>query len=251
MKNAILMTVGAAMLAALTTAPAHANDHMAANPVELYACTFRDGKGMKDLEKANDDFKKWAASNTSGHSAWMITPQFRSMEPEFHVGWIGAYQSAEDFGASIDKWVNASGSVSQAYLDIVDCSHAMMASYTIGAPDGPPGDGLVWFSRCSLEEDASFADAAASHAKVTGMMREMGAAGSSWLFMPGLGSADAEFDYYHVAAWPSYPAFANAWEAFVNGGGMAQSNAAQAGVTSCQSPNLYDAKLILAAPAAQ
>ena len=250
MKNVIRMTVGAAMLAALTTAPAHANDHMAAQPVELYACTFRDGKGMKDLEKANNDFKKWAASNTSGHSAWMITPQFRSMETEFHVGWIGAYQSAEAFGASVDKWVNASGSVSQAYFDVVDCGHAMMSSYATGGQGDAPGDGVVWFSRCSLEGDASVADAAAGHARVAAMMQEVGAGGSSWVFVPGLGSGDAEFDYYHVAAWPSYPAFAKAWEAYVNGGGMAKADALLEGASSCKSPNMYDAQLILAAPAA-
>lgn len=250
MKNAICMTVGAAVFVALATAPANADDHMAAQPVELYACTFRDGKGMKDLEKANDNFKKWAASNTSGHSAWMITPQFRSMETEFHVGWIGAYQSAEDFGASTDKWVNASGSVSQAYYDVVDCGHAMMSSYATGGQGAAPGDGVVWFSRCSLEGDASVADAAAGHAQVAAMMQEMGAGGSSWVFVPGLGSGDAEFDYYHVAAWPSYPAFAKAWEAYVNGGGMARADALLEGASSCKSPNMYDAQLILAAPAA-
>lgn len=107
---------------------------------------------MKDLEKANVNFQKWAASNTSGHSAWMITPQFRSMDGEFHVGWVGAYESAADFGSSTDKWVNASGSVSQAYTDTVDCSHAMMSSYATGGQGNAPGDGVVWFSRCSLEE---------------------------------------------------------------------------------------------------
>lgn len=251
MKNAICMTVGAAVFAALASAPVNADDHMTAQPVELYACTFRDGKGMKDLEKANASFKKWAADNTSGHSAWMITPQFRSMDTEFHVGWIGAYQSAADFGSSTDKWVNASGSVSQAYYDAVECSHAMMSSYATGGQGGAPGDGVVWFSRCSLEDDASVADAAAGHAGVAAMMEEMGAGGSSWMFVPGLGSAEAEFDYYHVAAWPSYPAFAKAWEAYVNGGGMAKAAEHTEGVSRCKSPNMYDAQLILAAPAAQ
>lgn len=250
MKNAICMTAGAAVFATLATVPAHADDHMTAQPVELYACTFRDGKGMKDLEKANTNFKKWAASNSSGHTAWMITPQFRSMETEFHVGWIGAHQSAESFGANMDKWANASGSVSQAYLEAVDCSHAMMSSYATGGQEGAPGDGVVWFSRCSLEDDASVADAAEGHAGVAAMMEEMGAGGSSWIFVPGLGSAEAEFDYYHVAAWPSYPAFAKAWEAYVNGGGMAKAEELHEGVSSCKSPNMYDAQLILAAPAA-
>ncbi len=251
MKNTFRMTVGAALFATLTTAPAYADNHMTAQPVELYGCTFRDGKGMKDLEKANANFKKWAATNTSGHSAWMITPQFRSTETEFHVGWIGAYQSAADFGASADKWVNASGAVSQAYADTVDCSHAMMAAYATGGPEEEPGDGVVWFSRCSLEDDASFADAAASHAQVTSMMQEMGAGGSSWMFVPGLGSGEADFDYYHVAAWPSYPAFAKAWEAYVNGGGMAKAAQVYEGVSTCKSPNMYDAQQILAAPAAE
>ncbi|PLW81270.1 hypothetical protein CWI75_16725 [Kineobactrum sediminis] len=249
MKKAVQVMTGALVLASFTVAPVHADEHMRAQPVELYACTFREGKSMKDLEKANTNFKKWAAANTSGHTAWMITPQFRSAETEFDVGWIGGYQSADHFGAAIDKWVNESGNVSQAYYDTVDCSHALMASYDTGAPDGPPGDGVVWFSRCSLEDDASLSEAAASHAEVTAMMREMGAQGSSWMFVPGLGSVDADFDYYHVAAWPSYPAFASAWEAYVNGGGMEKATALYDGVASCKSPNLYDARLIVEVPA--
>lgn len=248
MENFIKATLGAAAFAAFSATPAYSDNHASAQPVELYACTFREGKSMKDLEKANANFQKWAASNTSGHSAWMITPQFRSMDGEFHVGWIGAYESAADFGSSVDKWVNASGSVSQAYTDTVDCSHAMMSSYATGGQGNAPGDGVVWFSRCSLEDDASVADAVAGHARVAAMMEEMGAGGSSWVFVPALGSGDAEFDYYHVAAWPSYPAFAAAWEAYVNGGGRNKADELNEGTSSCKSPNLYDAKLILAAP---
>jgi len=245
----MIYTVAAALaVAGATAAPAFAQNAKSAKPVELYACTFKEGKGFGDLENANKGLKKWASKHSRGYNAWMITPQFRTGEDAFDVGFIGAYASAEQFGSQMQKWVHESGDVSQAYTDALDCSHGLMASYTVLAPEGEPAGGVVWFARCSLDEDSSMADAMASHTTVSNMMVEMEAPGASWMFAPSLGGGDAEFDYYHVAAWPSYAALGKAFEAYMNGGGIARANTAMDDVAHCSSPNLYDAVNIVAAP---
>lgn len=248
MKSVIYTVTAALAMAGATAAPTLAQNAMSAQPVELYACTFKEGKGFGDLENANKGLKKWATKHSRGYNAWMITPQFRAGEEAFDVGFIGAYANAEDFGSQMDKWVNESGEVSQAYVDALDCSHGLMASYTVLEPEGGPDGGVVWFARCSLNDDSSMADAMAGHTIVSDMMVDMEAPGASWMFAPSLGGGDAEFDYYHVAAWPSYPALGKAFEAYMNGGGIAPANAAMADVAHCSSPNLYDAVKLVAAP---
>lgn len=248
MKTATYAAAAALVLAAASAAPSSAQDNATAQPLELYACTFKEGKGFADLESANKGLKKWAAKHSRGYNAWMITPQFRTGEMPFEVGFIGAYDNAEQFGAQMQKWVHESGAVSQAYTDALDCSHALMASYTILEPDGEPGDGVVWFARCSLDDDSGMADAMAGHSSVSAMMVEMEAPGASWILAPSLGVGDVEFDYYHVAAWPSYAALGKAFEAYMNGGGITRANATMDDVAHCSSPNLYDAVNIIAAP---
>lgn len=54
---------------------------------------------MDDLDKVSNRFNKWSDKNQKGYSAWTITPQFRTSDQPFHMGWIGAWAddaSSED-----------------------------------------------------------------------------------------------------------------------------------------------------------
>jgi hypothetical protein len=68
-------------------------------PLELFACSWQEGKGMKDLQKVNSKFTKWAKKHEPGYSAWTITPQFRSSDEPFDVGWIGAWKDGATMGS--------------------------------------------------------------------------------------------------------------------------------------------------------
>jgi hypothetical protein len=52
---------------------------------------------------------------------------------------------------------------------------------------------------------------------------------------------EVDFDYYLVSTFKDYAALGNAFEVVANKGGWDERTAAMKGVTSCDSPRVYDA----------
>jgi hypothetical protein len=77
-----------------------------------------------------------------------------------------------------------------------------------------------------------------------GMMEAGAPEAASWVFLPGLGFGDVDFDYYQVVSWPTYTGFGSAFDAFFNNGGWKAQTEAMTDTVECQSPNLYDSRLM-------
>ncbi len=217
-------------------------------PVEFFACNWQDGKGMADLKKVAANFSKWADSNDSGYSAWILTPQFHSANLGFEVGWLGSWPDSNAFGKSMDAWLSGGRELAGEFAKVVDCSisHETAASVVIDAPDGPPGNGLVMFSQCTLNEGVSPSQAIPAHRKAAAAMKELGSKGASWIFLPGMGTSAEGFDYWAVLAYQNYTDFGAAIEMYLNGGGREKVMAARSPVASCGSGTVFDAHLVRA-----
>ncbi len=212
---------------------------------DLFACTFKEGKGYADLDKVNQKFKKWAEKHDSTYSAWTITPQFRSNDGKFDVGWIGSWQGGSSMGKGLDSWMSDNDGLGAAYGEVIDCSHSLVSSVPVNAPAGPPDNGVVWFTSCSVNEDKNHRDAFEAHKKMSAGMREMGGKGQSWLMYPVFGFQDLDFDYYSVVSFNSYEELGEAWHLWTNEGGYEAHGAALMSVVSCDSPRVYDARLVV------
>lgn len=215
------------------------------SPVELFTCTFKEGKGHADLEKINEKFKKWANKADPGYSAWSITPQFRTNDGEFDVGWIGSWQAGSDMGKGLDKWMSDDDGLGEAFAEVIECSHSLVSSVAINAPAGPPDNGVVWFSSCTLQDGKNNNQAFEAHKKMSAGMRQMGGKGQSWVMYPVFGMRDIEFDYYSVVTFNNYQELGEAWHLWTNGKGYENFGPALASVTSCDSPRVYDARLVV------
>lgn len=240
--NRILTAVSAVAVAVSFSASVQAQDRPRAVPVEMFSCSWRDGKGMDDLMGVAGKWNKWAEKNAAAYSAWVITPQYRALEESFGVGWIGSWPDGATMGEVSQKWVHGDHGLGQAFDEVVDCSdsHVLMTTMAVHAGDGPPADGLVMFSSCTLEEGATDAAAAAAHGKASAALRGKGLEANSWLFYPALGFGDVDFDYYLVSTFKDYAALGNGFEVMTNKGGWDERMAAMKGVTSCDSPRVYD-----------
>jgi len=237
-----------AALASCMATPAFSQEMPPITPVEMFYCDFQDGADMEDLKEVAADFAKWAKKR-GDYSAWILTPQFRTTDATWRVGWLGSWTSGAAMGAGLDAYQAEGGKLAGAFDEVIACSgHGLASSMEIHAPDGPPDDGAVWFSSCKLEDDATMMDALKAHGQYSAAMSEMGAdATSSWAFVPTLGGTDGDFDYYHVAAWNQYADFGKGYDIYFNGGGMAVMEEATAGIVSCDPPRIYDARLVVRA----
>ena len=236
MKNTIKLALGLAVSCFAWTPIAQSQEANASpSPVEAFYCTMRDGKDMKDLMKAADRFSDWAKKNQPGYSAWILTPQFGQLAELPEVMWLGSDQSGDAFGKGLAAYRAGGGDIQGDFDEVVDCgAHVMASSIEINAPDGPPGNGVVMFSQCSMDDDSDWADAVNAHTEYSSALRKLGAKNSNWLFFPMLGGeADRDFDYWGVSTFGGWAEYFAAYEIYVNGGGWQKSMDLMDGVASC------------------
>ncbi len=219
-------------------------------PVEFFACNWQDGKGMSDLAKVIEKFGEYADKNDSGYSAWALTPQFTN-DPDgaFDVGWLGSWPDIASFGKSQDNWMAKGGDVAKDFAAVVDCSgrHELASSVVLNPPEQAPTDGVVMFYACTLNDGKTGEDAIAAGSKLAAAMKTLGSSPASWIFFPGLGAGNIDFDYWRVIAFSNYADLAASAEVYLNGGGWKKTQEILGPVASCSSPAVFDARLARAA----
>jgi len=224
-----------------------AQEEAGASPVEAFYCNIREGKGRKDIEKAVDKFNAWSDANAAddGYTAWMLAPQFATQLETPDLIWLGSWENGVEMGNGIGKYLAEGGDVQASFEAALECNgHALASSVEINAPAGPPENGVVMFTQCSMAEGKTWQDAMGAHKANAAAMTEMGGKGSSWMFFPMLGGSSEGFDYWSVTAFQSWPDFGAAYEMYVNGGGWQKAMGIMQGNVTCGDPTVWDAYLV-------
>ena len=104
-----------------------ADDHASAEqrPVEIWTCSFNDGKSTKDLDAWYKDFNAFADSMTnSGFSSYMWVPNFVSDLDRADVVLTFGFPSLTAMGQTMDEFFGSEGgsALFATYEDILDCS---------------------------------------------------------------------------------------------------------------------------------
>ncbi len=227
-----------------------AQNNNSASPVEAFFCNMQEGKTMKDLMDVSKRFSKWAAKNDPDYSAWILTPRFGQFMNMSQVVWLGSNENGNNMGKGLDAWVKTGGDIQDEFDEVLDCmAHGLASSIEINAPDGSPGDGVVMFAECEIDDGSDWSKAVEGHKKASTAMRSLGAKNSNWLFFPMIGgAADRDFDYWAVATFQSWTDYFAAYEIYVNGGGWQKMMEAMQGVAECGtgSATVWDVKLVRA-----
>jgi hypothetical protein len=92
-----------------------------------------------------------------------------------------------------------------------------------------------------LAEGKTLNDAYTAHLELGATMKGMGSLALSWMMQPALGAGDIDYDYYHVVGFYRYSDMGATMELYANGGGVEQFRKHLGGVTSCQTPMVFDA----------
>jgi hypothetical protein len=209
-------------------------------PVDFRACTFRDGKDMKDLEKVAEQFRAYANESDINYAAWIMVPQFH-FRSGYDVGWLGAWPDSDAFGISMEKWLTTGRPVADAFNKVVDCTkwHEIGMWAPVTAAQSTPEDGILMISQCSLRDGKSHEDAYQAHIRFGNHMRGLGSMANDWLFYPSMGTQPGEFDYYHATTFYRYSDYGAALELYYNGGGYKEL-AKLSEASSCSQPDVWD-----------
>ena len=213
-----------------------------AAPVDFRACNFRDGKNMSDLDKVTAKVRDYANKNDLAYTAWTLVPEYHT-DLGFDIGWLGAWPNSEAYGVSMERWKSTGKQLAAEFNQVIDCSsrHEMALSKPINAPQGTPEDGVLMFYACSLNDGVGVDQAYAAHLKAGTEMKGMGSLAVSWMFLPAIGAAEADFDYYHVIGFYRYSDMGATMEMYFNGGGIQKQQAILGKVSSCRTPTVFDA----------
>ena len=116
MKKILIMLAFGGLVCIAGAGSALADSHVEgelkpASPLELFACTYNEGKGPADLDQAAAAWNAWADKHDlNGYSAWTLVPYYSGPEQEFDALWIGGSSKAATLGAAraierASKWV--------------------------------------------------------------------------------------------------------------------------------------------------
>ena len=156
MKSVLTTVVSAGLMLCFGSvfADSHEGDKGEANvasPMEMFACTYNDGKGPADLDAATKDWNAWAdKQGITDYSAWTLVPYYFSEEQEFDVLWFGAADKAKSLGRIQDSWLATGAKEVQGFADVMTCGvHAAYSVLMMKKPperEGDCGDLVVTFS---------------------------------------------------------------------------------------------------------
>lgn len=213
-------------------------------PVEIWPCSFVDGKSMDDLNKV---IKKWNSfmdeQGDTTYSAWLLTPNFINGNM-FDVGWVGMWPNAEAMGAAMERGMApANRAMTAQFFDVVSCGqHALFASSRLQEPSGEtPERAVLRFNDCKIGEGKTGSDAAEAAAAWAQHQHESESQSAAFMWWPAFGEAPAAgYDFKMITANPDYNAFASDFDSYTNGRGFEKWAETIGDTFSCDIGRVYE-----------
>jgi hypothetical protein len=246
MKKFLAALAAGSLLAAAFFSVAVAQDDDAAAsavPVEIYACSYADGRGPADLDAVTASWTTWADdAGIDNYSAWILTKFYAGPEQDFDYLWLGVSPTAKDLGAIQDKWLATGAEVGAEFDRVSPCDgHSNFASVNFKQPpqnDDPSDNIVLTFSDCKIAEGKTFDDVAPAITAWTKFRTDQGSESGHWILFPAYGGGGEEFDFKWVSGHATHEAQGVDWDSY---DGDLDSQLFD-GVIDCDSARVYNAK---------
>jgi hypothetical protein len=247
MKRLLSILVSSALMMSygVVIADSHEGDAEEANvasPMEMYSCTYNDGKGPADLDAATEKFNAWAdKQKIDDYSAWTLVPFYSSAEQEFDVLWFGASDKAKALGRVQDKWLATGSKEAEAFADAMTCdTHAAFAVLMMKQPPQSEDESnfIVTFSDCEIAEGMTFDDLYMPIKEWGEYKAENGSSAGHWVFFPSYGGGNEDYDFKWVSTADSFESLGANWDQFSESG-WEKANELFRGKLSCDSSRVY------------
>lgn len=256
MKRTLTTIVTALLTIGFSMSPAMADSHasMTAQPVELFACNYAEGKGAKDLDKAFANFNKWADGvGMNDYTAWALAPYYAGPEQDFDMLWLGHASKAATLGKRQDQWLATGGKVQTEFDSVMPCNtHANFASLMFKAPpqrDNPPDNVVISFSDCNMADGMDFSeDIAPAIEEWVKYRAEHGSTAGMWVMFPAYGGGDEDFDFKWISGYRTLEEQGKDWDQYAEAGWQ-KAGELFGGKLECDSSRVYLASNIRRAAA--
>ena len=213
-----------------------------ASPVELFPCTFNEGKGMSDYMAVVEEFNDWADDNgLDDYSAWVLVPYYFGPEQEFDLLWLGGSPNAKSLGAAQDKWIETGGEIAAEFAAVADCdAHSNFSALRFKTPPkrDNPSNIVISFSDCNMADGVTFDDLVPPLRDWAKYREGHGSTAGQWVLFPWYGGGGEEFDFKYVQAWQNLADQGADYDQ-INEGGWEKVNELFRGMVACDSNRVY------------
>jgi hypothetical protein len=175
-----------------------------ATPLEMFACSYKEGKGAADLDAAIKKWNVWAdKQGVDDYSAWTLVPYYSGPDQDFDVLWLGGSEKAKTLGRIQDTWLASGGKAQDAFNEAISCdTHAGYAVLQMKAPPkrDNPSNVVISFSDCDMVSDATFDDMYPAMIEWGKYKGDNGSTAGMWVFFPAYGGGGEDFAFKWVTA---------------------------------------------------
>ena len=249
MRKIILTIVGLVLLplSGLNVASAQDDGPPQFRPVELWACSFRDGKDQGDMDDVYDELRE--AATDAPYAAWQLNPYMAgNLGQQFDFIYLGAWGTPAAMGPDIDNYLeNVAGDT--GWDETVECNASMYASSRIQAPPdtNPDGTGnfVLTISDCNVEHGRTSAQAIGAISRFNDYRVANGVTIPTIAWFPVFGGGNAEFDFKLLNVFPNMTAVANWFQWTVDNAAYRVSGDMMEGLVSCDESRLYLGRTIM------
>lgn len=213
--------------------------------VEIYACSFNEGKGREDWDAAAGMFNEWADDEgVDDYLAYTLAPFYSGPEQEFDVLWLGVSPSGNAMGQLQDKWIATGGEVAADFGEAAVCGgHAGFAVMQLKEPPerDNPEQLIIAFSDCTLSDGVTVDDVLPAMNAWADAREATGSTAGHWALFPTYGGGGETFDFKYVAAWQNFADMGTDFDTW----GEVNDEAGEglAGKLSCDSSRVYVSSL--------
>ena len=246
MKRTLTLSVLAGSLCLLGSIAAQAEEHestLHAVPVELWACSYNEGKGPSDLDAAVDKWNAWAdAQGMDDYAAWTLTPYYYGPDQDFDVLWLGAGKDGVSLGKAQDDYLQEDAGIRAGFGAVVSCdAHVNYASLQHKAPPkgATPGNTVLTFSDCKYKEGGTFDDLTAAMAKWATHLESGGSSAGIWHWYPVYGGGGEEFHFKWLEGFANFAELGGDFDRYGNGGGWRVAGDLFRDLVECDSSRAY------------
>lgn len=224
------------------------DDGMLVIPVELFACSYNDGKGPADLESWTAKWNAWADENKiTDYAAWTLTPYYYGQGPNegIDVIWMGAGKDAVALGKAQDTWLATNNGLANEVGEIMSCfAHSNYASINVKAPPKgeTPSDSVLTFSDCKYKAGASFSGLNSATGEWAQYLTDAGSTAGIWNWYPAYGGGGEEYDFKWLQSYKNLAELGADYERYGNGRGFQTRGKLMGHMIDCDSSRAYLAK---------
>jgi hypothetical protein len=220
MKN---ITTIVSFLVAILSSSAFSDHHAPrVSALEMFQCSFADGKDMGDVKKVASEWDSWVDGKFSdAYTAYIMQPVvYNGADFSIDYIWLGVAESHQAMGRIKDQWFAQGAKMQKKFDAVAPCNaSSLLTSMELKPYKNLGGPGYLQVNACELNEGVSYADVAAADKKWIGWMTDNDMALGAYRWFTGVGDARASTtDFYNIYIAESLEARGKAHDMMIKGG---------------------------------